>query len=875
MSYYMPPPNNNLFMNYKSLLCAATLLAASGIAQAFPTYSISPKDGDTKTEAAELANFNLEFAWDFAGNYTLAVVDPKGAILLNEETGEDVKSENVFMSPMMDNVLVINFDSEAIAKGGNGLWTLTIPSGVFTVSTTAESNAPAVLDNEPNPVITAQYKLSMSNGGGSEDTPVVYPQIEFIGADPASGSKIAMLGGTDVTKVKLSTSDDAAVNYIGWYVYDVTNPDAPEYVAQGSENRVDLNRNGHAEDVWTDGLYITIGGEGHKLITGHTYSLDLTFAGIGYNVETNQYPSPIQVAESTECVASVLYEGLTEPEKYSAVTYVSVTPDPENYVIDSPELAVFDIQFSGMVKPDAFNYNAGPGMQLPAGEWEPYEGTEVDNGYAARWTFKFYDSLVESATGTISTYVTAKDQDGLYVKGNSDIDFGDYYYQMIWECNCGAPDLLSLYPTPFTDIESLSTITISNDKDGRTYVMALSYLSSGVEIRNLDGAVIRELGEPEFSDDKTTATWTFEPITENGRYVLMIPEHYFNLGEEFEGSVSNATSFVYFVDNGAASAGAEFDLAPVSIDPADGSNVESISNVVLTFADVTFYPMDGSAPMIQLYKLEGPNAILNQTLDVTELSQVESNDDWNPTVYTLKFQSVEEDGTYQVFIPQGVFCDETYDMEMGAAGHANGDIYITYVVGEGGGSDVPVVGEVVYDILPSVVTPENGSTVTELSDISIDFDDVVYTIWYEENGFEPNKASLYKLSDNQEELLDSKVVLDNMAHEGYNFMAPQYYIINFSPVTEDGQYKVVIPQATFGSTVFDETRNSGNASPEISLYYAIGQAVGVESIVDGAEVINVYDVNGVQVLKNANVEAAKELKSGLYIINGKKVMIRR
>ena len=867
-------------MNYKSLLCAATLLAASGIAQAFPTYEFSPTNSEPITSLTTASTLKLVFAWDFEWDYSLTVVNPTAAVFMNNETGNEVKSDNIYME---GSSLFMHFDSEKIAEYGDGVWTLAIPAGTFTVSTTEDTAASEILVNEPNPAITTDYTLNIS-GSAPEETPVVYPQIEFLGADPADGAKLISWGDgseDDMMTVKLYTSDDASVNSITWKLYDATNGD--EYVRQGEDNRYDWNRyGGSMDDQWANGLFIAVGGE-TPLVEGHTYRVDLTFYALGNDPAIMDGVNPQEKAKSVICNASVSYEGLTKAEEYSSVTYLSVSPDPENYVIDSPEFAVFDIQFSGLVKPEQFNYNAGVGLQLPAGEFEPYEGTEVVDGYAARWTFKFSESLVESATGTISAYVTAKDQDGSYVKGNSDIDFGDYYYNMVWECNCGAPDLICISPTPYTDVESLSSITISNDKEGRTLVMALSYTAkSGAEIRDRDGGIIRELGEPEFNEAQTTATWTFEPITENGAYVLMIPEHYFAIGEEFEGSVSNAESFLFYVNNGSTeSAEVVYDYVPASVTPGEWDEMDVLERVDVVYGrdDILAIMEDYDA---LLYKETVNLETYQMERELVATAKVEEYPDWTGCFYTFE-PAITTAGSYVLVIPEGAYGDEEYYgtvWDEVKKGIASKKIELHYTIyGQNIQPENPEPAS--FDVKAVSITPSNMAYMQEISTVTVEFSDVVYPFQTMGDNIASGDdvvttlamATLYKITGNGYESLESVAPTDNV---NSNYKNPTIYDFNFSPVSETGMYRVVIPQGILGDDAYlGSNGETGVANEEIVIEYVVGPAVGIESIMDGADTINVYDANGVQILKDANVEAAKDLKSGLYIINGKKVMIRR
>lgn len=90
-------------------------------------------------------------------------------------------------------------------------------------------------------------------------------------------------------------------------------------------------------------------------------------------------------------------------------------------------------------------------------------------------------------------------------------------------------------------------------------------------------------------------------------------------------------------------------------------------------------------------------------------------------------------------------------------------------------------------------------------------------------------------------------------------------------ITADGTYTLTIPA---GALYNDSEGNYSNLE-DIVIVYVIGTGTGIDSIVANAGgKVDVYTVNGVNVLRNADAAAVKALKKGLYIINGKKVVIK-
>lgn len=89
-------------------------------------------------------------------------------------------------------------------------------------------------------------------------------------------------------------------------------------------------------------------------------------------------------------------------------------------------------------------------------------------------------------------------------------------------------------------------------------------------------------------------------------------------------------------------------------------------------------------------------------------------------------------------------------------------------------------------------------------------------------------------------------------------------------ITADGTYTLTIPA---GALTWNDDENNVNKE-DIVFTYVIGTSTGIDNIVANAGgKVDVYTINGVSVLRNADAAAVKALKKGLYIINGKKVVI--
>lgn len=111
------------------------------------------------------------------------------------------------------------------------------------------------------------------------------------------------------------------------------------------------------------------------------------------------------------------------------------------------------------------------------------------------------------------------------------------------------------------------------------------------------------------------------------------------------------------------------------------------------------------------------------------------------------------------------------------------------------------------------------------------------------------------------------------------------FAMNFAPenewdvvdITEEGIYKLYIKKGAFVVLGDDENGNEvvvDDVQPIEWIYVLVG--TGIENVpgFDNNTVYNVFSVNGTVVLRNGSSDDVNNLEKGLYIINGKRVMIR-
>ena len=112
-----------------------------------------------------------------------------------------------------------------------------------------------------------------------------------------------------------------------------------------------------------------------------------------------------------------------------------------------------------------------------------------------------------------------------------------------------------------------------------------------------------------------------------------------------------------------------------------------------------------------------------------------------------------------------------------------------------------------------------------------------------------------------------------------NWSMEDDFLINVdpaTPVSEAGEYVVVIPTRTICDlTFFDTEGKSGICNPEIKLAYTVDpQGGSAVDAVSAASEVDVFDVQGRLVLHNASSTFLKTLSKGIYVVGGRKVAVK-
>lgn len=318
-----------------------------------------------------------------------------------------------------------------------------------------------------------------------------------------------------------------------------------------------------------------------------------------------------------------------------------------------------------------------------------------------------------------------------------------------------------------------------------------------------------------------------EPITEPGIYEVTVPAGFFTLGEN--GNATNEAMVIYYEIKSTTPA------AELVVTPASESTLEQIDKITFTYEPGINVSYNGDQK-ITIYK-RGDRTKEEVTSFAYDDVQFDFDDASNMWIDFA--EPITESGNYEVVVPEGFF-------NLGDNGDANDAMVIYYEIAAPLSEFVVTVnpeGGKVTEIPATIVLTVDGREM-----VGMDYDAKPTLTDDDNNSYDVHLDIDWSLDLNQIVL-----ILDNGA------------------ITTDGTYTLTIPAgAIYGN---DE---SDTYAEDIVITYIINNGTSRidDMVANAGGKVDVYTVNGVNVLRNADAAAVKTLAKGLYIINGKKVVIK-
>ncbi len=319
-------------------------------------------------------------------------------------------------------------------------------------------------------------------------------------------------------------------------------------------------------------------------------------------------------------------------------------------------------------------------------------------------------------------------------------------------------------------------------------------------------------------------------IDKNGKYTLSIPEGFF-IAEFVEGQIIEAPSMTleYTIEGGKSS----FEQK-TTLSPAAGA-YQLFPTVTVTYEGAEAIQIAEGAT-VSMDMSSKQNAL---TFDVTAEGNkliLTPKNDFNDYVspYTV----------YRINIPAGLF-------------------KLVYPGNNVLDNDALTIDQYKINPLPiATISPAPGSTVKELTTLTIETKIAiskkpdaltkirVYNVVDGERGTEVAQFGSFVITDDTTDKCTITATINKELGEG--------------------EYEVAIPSGFYQAKISGQAMNS----PVMALRYTISVNTSVESLIEENANVTVYTLTGVRVLDNAEPAALNTLAKGLYIVNGKKVVIR-
>ena len=290
--------------------------------------------------------------------------------------------------------------------------------------------------------------------------------------------------------------------------------------------------------------------------------------------------------------------------------------------------------------------------------------------------------------------------------------------------------------------------------------------------------------------------------------------------------------------------------------PANGEEVKDLSTVTIEFptTKVGFYT-ENRMPVATLVNNETEETFVCYEPDQDTFAQTEGSvwnlvfkteDDEMATVNMAGQYTLTIKGMYTEVIEDGEVV-ETIDLPV---------IYASYEIG------FPV---------DFILNPHNGEQVDNLQTVTLEFPETKNVAFYENN--QMPVAVL--------ENVLTGIVYNCQEAERNTFAETDgiVFVLNFieedaeeaAPIVDDGIYELTV-RALY---LTDEEDNEVVTLPVITATYYITDSGVKAAEMIGADSFNVYNMNGVKLVSNGKATDLDGLASGIYIINGKKVLIRK
>ncbi|MCH5229396.1 MAG: hypothetical protein J1F12_05310 [Muribaculaceae bacterium] len=362
----------------------------------------------------------------------------------------------------------------------------------------------------------------------------------------------------------------------------------------------------------------------------------------------------------------------------------------------------------------------------------------------------------------------------------------------------------------------------------------------------------------EFTDLNGTEVVTIDEV---GNYVVSVKGFYINQNEDAE---EEEPGYLPVFSAG-------YTILPsgyVTFSPEAGTTVENLNEITITFEGKVGYTEVVPANVTAENTTTGNSWYSSEPL-------FKGYDENGNSVYSITFKEIggteavqiTEAGNYEVTV-RGFYINNNEDIE---------DEEIP------GYLPVITVKYSIYEEGTFTLTPESGSEVKSINTIVLTFNENPMVGIYE---LRPAPVVLENLTTG--DVWYCETPLKNRLGD-----ASTEFTMNFSSlgaeeeedIMTEGTYQLIVKGLYETKTINETTDKDGNVTsyeevnedlPNVyATYYVVNGTTGVQNLFNADSKFNVYSINGIQIVRNGNADSLNSLTPGLYIINGKKVLIRK